>query len=80
VPATGVDLPEKASAELRQVATGAPDLAPRTSSTRWGGRWHCPHDGEFMDPVDGYVRRGECGRCLPGHVLYQLLEFNWHPS
>ena len=77
--ATSADLSPVASAELHAIAENDPDRAPKTALTRWGGTWHCPGDGEPMTETAGHMVCASCGRSLPGRLLYQLIEFNWHP-
>lgn len=48
------------------------------STIRWGGRWHCPADGEQMVELNGMVICPTCRRCLPGRTLYGLIEFHPH--
>jgi len=45
---------------------------------RVGGTWHCPADGSRMAESHGRVDCPECGRQLPGSILYQLIEFHVH--
>lgn len=63
--------------ELEEIVQSPPRrLEPR--DFRWGGRWHCPADGERMTEADGIVQCQSCQRCLPGQTLYALVELHPH--
>lgn len=74
-----MELSPHVQAELLRIAAGPPlEPSSRTMSFRYGGGWRCPADGAHMAELDGYVKCGECGRCIPGGVLYQLIELHVH--
>jgi hypothetical protein len=65
--------------QLWHIAT-APAFEPLPATTifRYGGRWHCPADGGRMTERAGYVQCDGCGRCIPGVLIYQLIEGHSH--
>jgi hypothetical protein len=57
---------------------GDAPIRVRRSSSRVGGRWHCPADGCRLREDTGTLSCPRCGRHLPPRLVYQLVEFNWH--
>ena len=62
-----------------KVAAAEP-VASTPSTTRWGGEWYCPADGQQMVETDGAIGCPRCGRYLPGTVIYGLIELHTHTS
>jgi hypothetical protein len=78
---TGVDFSVNVSKELRAFVDSPPsETSFPVKQSRWGGNWWCPADGTRLSEHDGVVDCARCTRLLPGRVLYQLIEFNWHPK
>jgi uncharacterized Zn finger protein (UPF0148 family) len=63
--------------ELEEIVRSPPSR-PEAASIHWGGKWHCPLDGERMVEDGGRVQCPACERYLPGRVLYQLIELHPH--
>jgi uncharacterized Zn finger protein (UPF0148 family) len=62
---------------LKHIVVSNP-IKPEPRMTRWGGWWHCPADGSQMTEESGLVRCYECGRFLPGGMIYNLIELHTH--
>jgi hypothetical protein len=73
----GMELSQVIQRELEDIVL-SPPRPGEPKAIRWGGRWHCPADGERMVEHDGIIRCPTCKRCLPGRVIYGLVEFHVH--
>ena len=77
-PQVGEWLSPRMNELLPRLAAEATSDPPDSKPGQWGAGWHCVADGRQMEPNEGHVRCPECGRYLPGSVLYELMEFNPH--
>ena len=64
--------------ELAAFVNSAPSQ-PAPAAFEWGGSWRCPADGSAMVEYEGAVVCASCSRTLPNTVLYQRIEFHYHP-
>jgi len=78
--ANGAVLSERASEDLSQLVRSGLGTEVRPGKSRWGASWRCPADGSPMTPAEGGVTWTNCRLTLPERLLYQLTEFNYHPS
>lgn len=57
----------------------SPPQPERTTTTNWGGRWHCPVDGAIISASRGQLPVcPECDRVLSSRIIHQLIELHPH--
>jgi hypothetical protein len=78
--ASGAEVSASVRAQLEEIVGGsAAAVEPRPDQAfAWGVRWYCPADGQPLTEVEGVLRCGACARAIPGHLVYEIVEFNPH--